>query len=497
MLALTELTRHVPSLLPSTPNRLFGMSHNTQQRPLVLVKPKTSVRLGVRKWNELKRGQDLIETIAWATVVFVVSIFLIDGGVKDLSSPVNILSAVDRLTALVATDLLLIDTLLVARLPWIDHYYGQDKATVAHKKLGKPILYIVLAHFASSVWQYAINDSKNVIDEFFSMVNIQDLLFATVAIILMILVVVTSLNFARKAITYEAWYLVHILAYGSILAAVPHQFSTGSDIAGKPLAQIYWITLYLFVLVNVVWYRVARPIIRSARAQLRVAGVVRESSDTASIYLTGKRVASLGGEAGQFYMLRILTPTQWWRPHPFSISAAPNESFVRFTIGNRGDDTALLQHVKTGTKVMLEGPYGVFTEERRTKEKVVMLAAGIGIPPLRAMAESMAARPGDVSIIYRLRDQGDASLLEEVREIARRRGFHLYILDGKRGVGTSWMNVDEHRRSDLERLKYMVPDVANSDVYICGPSAWTHSVVKTLREAGTEERQIHAEEFAW
>ena len=473
------------------------MSETTQQRPLVLVKPKTSIRLGIRKFNELKRGQDIIELLAWATVVFVTSLFVINGGLKDVSNPINILSAVDRLTALVATDLLLIDILLVARLPWIDHYYGQDKATVAHKKLGKPILYIVIAHFIASVWQYSLTDGKNVIDEFFSMITIQDLLFATLAFALMILVVVTSLNFARKAISYEAWYLVHILSYGSVLAAIPHQFSTGSDIANKPVAQTFWITFYFFVLANVVWYRIARPILRSLRARLKVAGVVRESSDTVSIYLTGNKVGKLGGEAGQFYMLRILTPTQWWRPHPFSISAAPNDNFVRFTIGNRGDDTALLQHVKPGTRVMLEGPYGVFTEERRTKEKVVLMAAGIGIPPLRAMMESMAARPGDVSIIYRLRDQGDASLLEEVREIARRRGFHLYILEGKRGIGTSWMNIDEHRRTDLERLRYMLPEIATSDVYICGPSAWTHAVVRTLREAGTPTKQIHAEEFAW
>ena len=473
------------------------MEQTQTQRPLILVKPKSSVRLGVRKWNQLKRGQDIIEILAWASVVFVTAIFLIDGGVKDLSSAQNIFSAIDRLTALIATDLLLIDILLIARIPWIDHYYGQDKATVAHKKLGKPILYLVLAHFISSVVQYSLSDGKNLIDEFFSMITIQDLLFATMALILMVLVVVTSLNFARKAISYEAWYLIHIFAYGSVLAAIPHQFSTGNDIAGKPIAQVYWISLYLFVLINVVWYRVARPIIRSMRASLRVAGVVRESSDAVSIYLTGKKVATLGGEAGQFYMLRIMTAAQWWRPHPFSISAAPNENFVRFTVGNRGDDTAMMQHLKAGTRVMLEGPYGVFTEDRRTKEKVVLMAAGIGIPPVRALAESMAARPGDVTIIYRLRDQADASLLEEVREIARRRGFHLHVLDGKRGVGTSWMNVDDYRRSDRERLELMAPDIKNSDVYICGPTPWTHSVVKTLREIGTEERLIHAEEFAW
>ena len=465
---------------------------------LMLTQPKTRVRLGIKKWVELKRGQDFIEALGWASVVAVVAMFLIDGGLKSVTDLTSIISAVDRLTALVATDLLLIDILLVARIPWLDHYYGHDKVIIAHKKLGKPILYLVIAHFASSVLQYARTDGKNIVDEFFSMITtIGDLLTATFALILMVLVVVTSLNFARKAITYEAWYLIHIFAYGSVLLAIPHQFSTGSDIAGKPIALTYWITLYLFVLVNVVWYRIARPTLRALSSVTRVAQVTRESSDTVSIYVTGKNIAKLGGEAGQFYMLRPLTFSQWWRPHPFSISAAPNDKFVRFTVGARGDDTKLLQTIKPGTRVMLEGPYGVFTEDRRTKENVVLIASGIGIPPIRALAESMAARPGDVTIIYRMRNEQDASLLEEVREISRRRGFRLYVLPGKRATGTSWMNVDEQGRGDLERLKLMAPNVKESDVYVCGPVAWTHLVERSLKAVGTPAHQIHAEEFAW
>lgn len=465
---------------------------------LLLTQPKPRVRLGIKKWVELKRGQDFIEFLGWASVVAVAAMFLIDGGLKGISDLQSILSAVDRLTALVATNLLLIDILLVSRVPWLDHYYGHDKVTIAHKKLGKPILYLVLAHFIASVWQYSIGEGKNVIDEFFSMIsNVGDLLTATFALVLMILVVVTSLNFARRAVTYEAWYLIHVFAYAAVLFAIPHQFSTGTDIAGHPIAQIYWITLYLFVLANIVFYRVATPIARALRSNLRVANVVRESSDTTSIYLTGRNVANFGGEAGQFYLLRPLTATQWWRPHPFSISAAPNDKFVRFTIGDRGDDTGLLQHIKPGTSVLLEGPYGVFTEDRRTRENVVLIASGIGIPPIRALAESMAARPGDVTIIYRVRNEQDASLLEEIREIARRRGFRLHVLAGKRAMGTSWMNADEFGRSDSERLAQMAPNIANSDVYVCGPVAWTHSVERSLKSAGTPANQIHTEEYAW
>jgi predicted ferric reductase len=459
--------------------------------------PNQRVRLGMKKYLELKRGQDFIEALAWFSVIAVTAMFLIDGGVKTLSDPASILSAIDRLTALVATDLLLIDILLIARIPWIDHYYGHDRATTAHKKLGKPILYLVLAHFISSVVQYALVANIDVISEFISLLSIWDILLATAALVLMILVVVTSLNFARKAITYEAWYLVHIFAYGSVLLAIPHQFSTGSDIAGKPIAMTFWISLYLFVLVNVVWYRIALPVVRAVRHSLRVSTVARESSDAVSIYLTGKNVAKLGGTAGQFYLVRILNSRDWWRPHPFSISAAPNDKFVRFTVADRGDDTKLMQSLKPGTPVMLEGPYGVFTEERRTKEKLVLVAAGIGIPPIRALAEQVAARASDVTIIYRLRNQEDAALLAETRALAAQRGFRLIELEGRRGVGTSWMNADYSGRTDLDRLKELIPDVAESDVYICGPTAWTHSVEKTMKAAGVDARQIHAEEFAW
>ena len=464
---------------------------------MTFTQPNQRVRLGMKKYLELKRGQDFIEGLAWFSVIAVTAMFLIDGGLKSINDPAAILGAVDRLTALLATDLLLIDILLIARIPWIDHYYGHDRATTAHKKLGKPILYLVIAHFLASVVQYAIVANVDVITEFISLLSIGDILLAVGAFVLMILVVVTSLNFARKAVTYEAWYLVHIFAYGAVLLAIPHQFSTGSDIAGKPIAMTYWIALYLFVLVNVVWYRILRPIVRGIRHSLRVSNVARESSDAVSIYLTGKNVEKLGGAAGQFYLVRILTARDWWRPHPFSISAAPNNKFVRFTVADRGDDTKLMQSLKPGTPIMLEGPYGVFTEERRTREKVVLVAAGIGIPPIRALAEEMAARPHDVTIIYRLRNQEDAALLAETRAIAAQRGFHLIELEGRRGVGTSWMNADYSGRSDLERIKDLVPDLVDSDVYICGPTAWTRSVEKTMKEAGVESRQIHAEEFAW
>jgi predicted ferric reductase len=238
-------------------------------------------------------------------------------------------------------------------------------------------------------------------------------------------------------------------------------------------------------------------VVRSFARSLKVQNVVVESSDTVSVYIGGKQLEKLKYQAGQFFMLRILTPKQWWRPHPFSVSAAPNSRFVRFSIGNRGDDTALMPFLKPGTRVILEGPYGVFTEDRRSREKVVLIAAGIGVPPIRALAESMAARSGDVTIIYRTRNNEDAALLGELQEIAKRRGFGLHVLSGKRAHPQSWLPASEADVPDHVRITQMTPWVSESDVFICGPGAWTKTVEKSLVRAGTPVAQIHAEEFAW
>jgi predicted ferric reductase len=460
--------------------------------------PNTRVRLGQRKWLRVQRKQDLLEVVAWGSVLAVVAMFLIDGGIKSVVDVASGFGALSRLTALVGTDLLLIHMLLVARVPWIDKLYGLDKSTETHKKLGKPILYLVVAHFLASLINYTIADGKNVFDELYNLVfNVPDMLIATIALVLMIVVVVSSIQIARKRLSYEAWWLIHLLSYASVFLAVPHQISTGSDIAGKPLAVFYWVVLYVFVAGNVIWFRLLQPIVSSLNADLKVAATVRESTDATSIYITGKNLHKLGYESGQFFIVRILTPSQWWRAHPFSLSAAPNSRFVRFTVGNRGDDTALLQNIKPGTKVILEGPYGVFTEGRRTKEKVTLIAAGIGAPPIRALAESMAARPGDIHLIYRVRDASDAALVDELKILSARRGFQFTLLEGGRGSANSWLPAHPENIPDHARISNIAPWISESDVFICGPAAWTRTVKNSLTRAGTPQNQIHAEEFAW
>ena len=468
-------------------------------RPLTLVEPNPKAKLGQSKLRKFLRAQDILESLGWLSILFVIFTFLIDGGAQEVKDFPTALGAIDRISALVATDLLLIQTLLISRVPWLEKIYGHDRATLTHKRLGKPILYLVIVHFVAVVWSYSIADTKNVVDELFSMiVTIPDLLFATIAFALMILVVITSIKITRSRISYEAWYIVHLFAYGAVMLAIPHQINVGTDIAGKPVAQFFWITAYLFVGMNILWFRLLSPIVLSGIHGLKVSDTVPESTDATSIYISGRKLKNFQAKSGQFFILRIVTPSQWWRAHPFSLSAAPKDGELRFTIGNRGDDTELIQSIKPGTRVILEGPYGVFTESRRIQDNVVLIAAGIGAPPIRALAENIAGEPGEVSIIYRVRSKSDAALAEELSEIAKRRGFTLHVLEGSRRFENSWLPTSVGAdQTDDEKLISLCPKIAKSDVFICGPSAFTRAVEKSLQLAGTPKHQIHSEEFAW
>src|SRR6476646_4330914 len=78
------------------------------------------------------RVGDLLELLAAALLVATVSVFLRDGGGQR------------QLTGLVAVDLLLMQMLLAARVPWVDRVYGSDRALKGHRVLGRVTVPLVL-----------------------------------------------------------------------------------------------------------------------------------------------------------------------------------------------------------------------------------------------------------------------------------------------------------------------------------------------------------------
>ena len=462
---------------------------------LELTIPNKPLVLGPRRLARIQSRQDLVQSLGYFAVIAVMAMFLLDGGISAVIDIPSALDALSRLTSLVGTALMLVMLVLTAKAPWVDAAIGQDNATLAHKKLGKPALYLILTHFVASLVSFAITDGKNVAAELWSLITgVDDMLTATISVLAMIVVVVTSMTFARKRVKYETWFVVHLLSYVSVIAAMPHIFSMGSDVVSNPIHKFVWIFGYLFTGANILIFRLAMPLWRSFSSGLRISRVHRESTDSVTVTVSGKNLNKFSGAAGQFFMLRVLTKELGLQSHPFSISAVPTNDKIRFTIGDRGDATKLIQKLRPGARVILEGPFGIFTEARRTRVKTVLIGAGIGVVPIRALAEGLHANPGDITIIYRTRDPADSPLLEELKEISALRGHDLRLVTGKRPKSGNWLVANG---TDEQGLQQLVPNIKDADVYVCGPVALTKQVEKSLEKLHLPKVQIHTEEFAW
>jgi ferredoxin-NADP reductase len=291
--------------------------------------------------------------------------------------------------------------------------------------------------------------------------------------------------------SYETWYWLHVYTYLAVALAFLHQLFVGTDFTHDPLAAAYWIALYVATAALVLVFRLGQPLVLYTRHGFRVGGVVDEGPGVASLYVTGRDLDRLPARSGQYFVVRLLRREDWWRAHPYSISSAPNGSWLRFTVKALGDDSSTLPHVDPGTRVLLEGPYGVLTGAVRTRRKVTLIAGGIGISPLRALLESLAGNPGDLTLLYRAPSARDLVFRDELDRLAAHRGATVHYLVGRRGHD---LPADPLNAATLSRL---VPDIADQDVYLCGPTGLMQAVERHLRQLGVPRRHVHAERFAY
>ena len=128
----------------------------------------------------------------------------------------------------------------------------------------------------------------------------------------------------------------------------------------------------------------------------------------------------------------------------------------------------------------------------RRPRSTLLIAGGIGITPIRALLEDALLDEGTAPtiLIYRVSSTADAVLLAELEALALERGADLRVLAGRTGEGDPPIP-----RFDAHSLAAMVPDIAQRDVYVCGPPPMTEAVVSALRELEVPRGQVHYERF--
>jgi predicted ferric reductase len=260
----------------------------------------------------------------WVGLLLITYWWVADGGVTDLAHWDSGLTSLGRVAGLWAANLLLVQVLLMSRLPPLEHAYGRDRLARMHRLIGFLSFSLMITHIVLIIGGYAAGQWSAVLSTIWQLITgYGGMLLAVAGTVCLIMVVVTSVKAARRRLRYESWHLLHLYGYLGVALALPHQLWTGQDFLLSPAATLYWWTLWAAAAAAIVVWRFGLPLWRSARYGLRVAGVARESSDVVSVYLTGRRLERLPLRAGQFMNVRFLSRPGWTRANPFSLSVAP------------------------------------------------------------------------------------------------------------------------------------------------------------------------------
>jgi predicted ferric reductase len=396
-----------------------------------------------------------------------------------------------RVTGLLAGYGVVVLVALMARLPPLERGVGADRLARWHSHGGRYTVSLVVAHGLLITWGYAVTAHTDVISQTNTLLmSYPDLLMATVAGLLFVAVGIVSARAARRRMRYETWYYLHFYTYLAIALAFSHQLASGADFMTNRSARVVWSAMYLAVAAAILWYRFVLPVLQASRHRMRVAAVYPEAPGVVSIVVSGRHLDRLHASSGQFFRWRFLTRELWWASNPYSLSAAPQPNALRITVKDLGEHSAALMQLRTGTRVLAEGPYGAMTAARRTRRKVLLIAGGIGITPVRALFESLSGGPHDITLLYRVRREADVVFRDELAALSRQRGARLLIVAGRR-QDLGWDPLS------TEAITSTVPDVRAHDVYICGPDRMTASVLRSLRAAHVPRRRLHHESFAF
>lgn len=244
--------------------------------------------------------------------------------------------------------------------------------------------------------------------------------------------------------------------------------------------------------------------LRHAWRSFRIARISEESSVIRSLHL---EPADGGGiiphQAGQHLPIRVQPegvdgPVQ----RTYTLSTAPSDGFYRISVKRQGLVSNHLHELREGDFIEARAPAGSFTVDPLEERPAVLLAAGVGITPILAMARAILfegirkrrIRPTYIFQAARnLEERAFGAELEQLVEHAHGAIRLIRVLDDTAGAQSPG-DFDAAGRIDAALLRQVLPFDAY-DFYMCGPPPFMQGLYDQLSDIGVPDERIHAEAF--
>ncbi|HVV84084.1 MAG TPA: ferric reductase-like transmembrane domain-containing protein [Kofleriaceae bacterium] len=388
----------------------------------------------------------------------------------------------------------------------------------ARRNLGLLGFGYIALHFIIYFWWDREHSVSSTVHEIIAR---EYLWFGFGALVLMLPLAITSTDAMVARLGAKRWKLLHRLVYVIVGAGVLHYYMQVKADTRQPKA--FAAVLAVLLAFRVGWHyldlrRAAAKAMQRSRAgagaaaasgppaprkfwsgELKVARVFDETPDVRTFRL----VAPDGSpppflhQPGQYLTLALTIGGQRIN-RSYTIASSPTRGgHVEITVKRLSDGRGS-PHVHAslveGATVKVSAPAGKFTFDGRGVDRVLLLAGGVGVTPVMAMARYLTDRgwPGHIHFVFSVRTPTDIIFADELAYLARRhKNFHLCIVATQ--AGDDWKG--DRGRVSLELLRREVPDLERTPVYLCGPEPMMDAMRALLIGAGVPAAAIHTEAF--
>ncbi len=211
-----------------------------------------------------------------------------------------------------------------------------------------------------------------------------------------------------------------------------------------------------------------------ARAQAILAHREKVSPGHYLLYLDCPEIAETS-EPGQFVHLRVGDGTDPLLRRPFSVMLTdPGSGEVQLLVRTVGRGTEIIASHQEGTSYDLLGPLGRGWPLPTERENMMLVAGGVGVPPLIFLADRMRRQKPVPYVRALFGGEDDDALVCWTEFAARCEEFTAVTEDGSAGETGL---VTEILEREIARDR---PD----RVYACGPDGMLHAVAAICDDAG-------------
>ncbi|MCA9346459.1 ferric reductase-like transmembrane domain-containing protein [Candidatus Saccharibacteria bacterium] len=315
----------------------------------------------------------------------------------------------------------------------------------------------------------------------------QHITFGRIAFILLLVIWVAS-ALVRGRIKYRPWKYIHYLAYVILPLSLLHTKELGTSLSNNWASSYFYSFILLFCVFSILRLR---HVFGFGKLQYKIVSNTRLTPNIYLLTLQGSGY-NLNVWKGQYvYLQRGIFSEE----HPFSVvmsNISKDQIIIAYKVF--GKFTEKLANVKPGNYLLLDGPYGVFTEEIDfdPEKPVVFIAGGIGITPFVGHIYNRKTKGLSTILFYASQKRQNAALSTELKQVLG--DNYIEVLSGVNEPATQ---NSERGHLNYEILtKYLENDVLGSSYYICGPSKMMKDIRKSLLNAGVNRNDIHLEEFS-